>query len=402
MSGKSELPLAGIRVVEAAHFVAVPSAGALLADLGADVIKIEQPPRGEMYRRSRPRYGGYDSDFPENPAFHMDNRGKRSIVLDLTKPAELDALTRLIGTADVFLTNLLPKRRVKYGLDHETLLARHPRLIVGAINGYGLGGDEADRPAFDYAAYWARTGLMDAMRDEGVAPSLQRPGVGDHAAGSNLVVAVMAALRLRDQNGKGRYVETSLLQTGLHVMGNDVALSLVTGTPVRRHDRTRAPNPLWNSYPVAEDRWILLVMIEADRYWEPLCKAIGREDLLADERFQDGFGRAENAEALIGELEATFQQAPLEEWKPRLNAAGLIWSPVQRLDETIADDQARAMGYFQGLEHPEAGPFETVGPPLRMTGVAVGATEPISPVDADRRAVLREAGLSEAEIDALG
>lgn len=395
------LPLAGIRVVEVAHFVAVPAAGTLLADLGAEVIKIELPPKGEMYRRSRPKYGGYDSEFPENPAFHMDNRGKRSVVLDLTQPESRAALLRLIDTADVFLTNLLPRRRVKYGLDHESLAARHPRLIMGAINGYGLGGEEADRPAFDYAAYWARTGLMDAMRDEGVPPSLQRPGVGDHAAGSNLVVGILAALRLRDQTGEGRYVETSLLQTGLHVMGNDVALSLVTRAPVRRHDRVNAPNPLWNSYPVAGDRWILLVMIEADRYWEPLCKAIGRDDLLTDQRFQDGFARSDHAAELIRELESTFQTATLDVWKPRLDAAALIWSPVQRLDETIVDAQAHAMGYFTQLEHPEAGPFETVGPPVQIQGVAIGAEKPISPVDSDRRQVLRSAGLTDEEIDEL-
>src|SRR5262245_23874068 len=139
-------PLTGVRVIEIAHFVAVPAAGALLADLGADVIKVELPPRGEIYRQGRPRFSGFKTDFAEGPGFQLDNRGKRSVLLDLTDADARAALLRVIDGADVVITNLLPARRVKYGLDHATLLARKPSLIVGAINGLGLGGEEADRP----------------------------------------------------------------------------------------------------------------------------------------------------------------------------------------------------------------------------------------------------------------
>lgn len=394
-------PLEGIRVVEVAHYVAVPAAGTLLADLGADVIKVELPPRGEIYRRSKPRYAGYASDFPENPAFHMDNRGKRSIALDLARPEARQALLRLIERADVLLTNLLPHRRAKYGLDPDSLRARHPGLIVAAISGYGLGGEEADRPAFDYAAYWARTGMMDLMHDEGVPPSLQRPGVGDHAAASNLVVGILAALRMRDATGEGRYVETSLLQTGLYVLGNDVALALVTGAPVRRHDRSAPANPLWNSYPVAGGRWLLLVMVDSDPYWHPLCRALERPDLAAEPRFGDARARARASAELVRALEGSFAAHPLEAWAPRLDAEGLIWAPVRRIDEATRDPQARAIGAFRELEHPEAGPFTTVGPPLRMEGVALGAGRAISSVGADAEAVLRDAGLGEDEIARL-
>jgi crotonobetainyl-CoA:carnitine CoA-transferase CaiB-like acyl-CoA transferase len=224
-----QLPLEGVRVVEVATFVAVPAAGAMLADLGADVIKVEVPPRGEIYRRGRLRYVGYtDCDFSEHPPFQMDNRGKRSVILDLTRSEAREALLLMIDRAEILITNLLPARRKKYGLDHASLHARHPGLVVGAISGYGHGGEEADRPAFDYTAYWARTGLMDAMRDEGLPPSLQRPGVGDHAAAMNLVCGILSALRLRDADGQGRYVDVSLLQTGLHIAGNDVSNALVT------------------------------------------------------------------------------------------------------------------------------------------------------------------------------
>ena len=399
MSGGA-LPLEGIRVVEVAHWVAVPAAGALLADLGAQVVKVEPPPRGEVYRRSRPRYAGYASEFPESPAFHMDNRGKRCLALDLERPEVCEAIRRLVDRADVFLTNLLPRRRLRYGLDHETLLARRPSLIVGAISGYGLGGTESDRPAFDYTAYWARSGMMDLMRDEGVPPSLQRPAIGDHAAASNLVCAILAALRLRDQDGRGRYVETSLLQTGMYGLGADLATALVTREPVRRHDRRAVTNPLWNSYPVAGGRWLLLVMIEADRYWPALCGALEAPELVDDSRFADGFARMAHAALLVDELERRFAARPLEEWAPRLDEAGLIWAPMRSVLEAIDDPQARSMGYVRSLEH-EAGPIETVGPPFRIEGTPLGVTRAASPVNVDAHAIFSEAGLGAEEIEKL-
>ena len=394
-------PLEGVRVIEIAHFVAVPAAGSLLADLGADVIKVELPPKGEIYRRSRPVFSGFQSDFPEGPGFHLDNRGKRSLMLDLTNPEARSALLRVVDTADVVTTNLLPARRVKYGLDHEALLARKPNLIYAAINGYGHGGEEADRPAFDYAAYWARSGMMDLMRDEGVPPSMQRPGVGDHAAASNLVIAILAALRMRDATGQGRYVEVSLLQTGLYILGCDIAMGLVAREPIKRHDRKQAANALWNSYEVAGGRWLMLVMIDPTVYWPRLCAALERPDLLEDPRFAEPFTRAANGAALVAILEQEFGRRTLDEWRTRLDAAGLIWSPVNRLDEVLDDPQARAMGYFEPLEHPSAGRFESLGPPFRMEGLKLGSRQACSDVDADGAAVLREAGLDESEIAKL-
>ena len=394
-------PLEGIRAVEIAHYVAVPAAGALLADLGAEVWKVELPPKGELYRRSKPRYAGYQSAFPESPGFHLDNRGKRSIVLDLADPEARGALLRMIDRTDVVITNLLPGRRRKYGLDHESLLARKPSLVVAAISGYGLGGEEADRPAFDYTAYWARTGMMDLMRDEGVPPSMLRPGVGDHAAASNLVCGILAALRLRDSSGRGGYVEVSLLQTALHVLGCDYATALVTGERVPRHDRRTTPNALWNSYLVAGGRWLLLVMIDPTAYWPRLCQAIVRPDLLSDARFEEPLTRAANSPALIAELESEFAKHTLEEWRPRLDGAGLIWSPVARLEEAVGDPQARSMGYFRALEHPEAGRFEVPMTPFRIEGVELGAARACSALDADAEAILREAGLDDSEIAKL-
>jgi crotonobetainyl-CoA:carnitine CoA-transferase CaiB-like acyl-CoA transferase len=393
-------PLAGIRVVEVASYVAVPAAGALLADMGAEVVKVEVP-QGEIYRHGRPSFSGYATDFPESPPFQMDNKGKLSVALDLKRPQAREALARLIGDVDIFITNLLPARRKKYGLDHVDLLERFPNLLVGAISGYGNGGEAGDWPAFDYTTYWARTGMMDIMRDSGAPPSMQRPAVGDHAAAVNLVCGLLAALRLRDAGGGGQYVDVSLLQTGLHILGTDISNALVTREPARRHDRRVAPNALWNSYPVKEDRWLLLAMIEADRYWPQFCAAIERPDLLDDPRFADAWQRSENSAALIVEIEAAFGERTLEEWTPRLESAGLIWAPVKRVEEAIDDPQARAMGYFQPLEHATAGGFETVAPPFRIDGCELGTRRAASPLGADTRAIFEQAGLSDDEITEL-
>ncbi len=175
-------PLTGIRVVELASFVAAPSGGALLVDLGAEVIKVEVP-WGEIYRHGTARMMGVDHDFPGSAPFQMDNHGKRSLALDLALPQAQAALKKVVDTADVLLTNMLPTRLAKYGFDPEVLLAERPELIVARLSGYGADGPEADTPAFDYTAYWARSGLMEQLHEEGGSLSFQRPGIGDHSAG---------------------------------------------------------------------------------------------------------------------------------------------------------------------------------------------------------------------------
>ncbi|MFQ5515028.1 MAG: CaiB/BaiF CoA transferase family protein [Myxococcota bacterium] len=392
-------PLAGIRVVELASFVAAPAGGALLADLGAEVIKIEVP-QGEIYRYGVPRAFGLDSDFPESPGFQMDNRGKRSLALDLGRPQAREALLRVIDRSDVMLTNMLPGRLRRYGLDPETLRAGRPELIVAMLTGYGSEGEDADRPSFDYAAYWARSGMMDLMRDQTLPPSFQRPGVGDHAAGLSLTCGVLAALRTRDRTGEGQLVEVSLLQTGLYVLGNDVMLSLVARQTPRRHDRTRPTNPLWNHYRTQDDRWLFLVMIDPDRYWRDFCEAIERLELLEDERFKGILERYAHSAELVAILDEVFSARSLSEWEKRFEGRRLIWEPARELREVLDDPQIRAMGYFATVDHPRAGRFDSVGPPVRMSAYPMTGERPAPALGADTEAVLREAGLDDAEIAA--
>ncbi len=284
-------PLSGIRVVELASFVAAPAAGALLADLGAEVIKVEVP-WGEIYRHSLPRFAGYDSDFGLAPHFHMDNRGKRSVALDLALPAAVDALKRLVDRADVLLTNMLPARLGKLGLDQSALRERRPDLIVARLSGYGPVGPEANSPAFDYSSYWARTGFMDMLHEPDAPPAFQRPGMGDHSAALALVVGILSALRQRDRGEPGQVIDVSLQHIGFYITGNDTAMTLVAGQTPPRHDRRAARNPLWN--PTQDGRWIFLVMIESDRYWPELVRAVGLEALERDERFKGAVERYRN------------------------------------------------------------------------------------------------------------
>jgi crotonobetainyl-CoA:carnitine CoA-transferase CaiB-like acyl-CoA transferase len=392
-------PLEGIRVVEIASFVAAPAGGALLADLGAEVVKVEVP-QGEIYRYSTPRVSGFKSDFPEAARYHMDNRGKRSLTLDVTKESARAALRKVIDRADVVITNMLPQRQEKYGIDAATLRAERPALIFASMSGYGPVGPDSREPAFDYSAYWARTGFMNTMRDEGVPPSFLRPGVGDHAAALAMVAGILSALRMRDQSGEGQVIDVNLMHMGFYVQGNDASDALATGQSPPNHDRNKPRNPLWNHYPTRDDRWIFLVMIESDRYWPELCRAIGLDELTQDERFNGPVGRYRNSTELTALIGERIASKDLADWEKHLPDFTLIWSPARTLAEAIEDPQAEAAGAFQTVSHPKAGEFRTVAPPLKMSGYELRSGRYGPDLGADSRDVLAEAGLSEAEIDA--
>ncbi len=392
-------PLEGIRVVEIASFVAAPAAGALLRDLGAEVVKVEVP-GGEIYRHSVPRMSGIRHDFSEAPHFQMDNRGKQSLTLDLTREPARDALLALVDRADVVLTNMLPARQKKYGLDPESLRAERPELICARVSGYGPDGAEADEPAFDYTAYWARTGFMDTMRDRDVPPSFLRPGVGDHALALSVVTGVLAALRVRDAGGEGQVIDVNLMHVGLYIQGNDASHALATGQAPPKHDRSRPRNPLWNHYRTRDDRWIFLVMIESDRYWPILCKALGLDTLAEEERFAGAASRYRNSEELTARLAERIGERTLDEWRTALSQYRLIWAPVLTLEEAVDESAAEAAGAFQTVVHPTAGSFRSLAAPLRMSGHDLRSDAAAPVLGGDSRAVLAEAGLSEPEIEA--
>jgi formyl-CoA transferase len=203
---------------------------------------------------------------------------------------------------------------------------------------------------------------------------------------------------MRDQSGEGQIVDVSLLHIGFYILGNDAAMTLATGETPPTHDRRRARNPLWNHYRTKDGRWLFLVMIESDRYWKPFCGAIERADLLADERFGDARNRYRNAVELIALLDEVFAARTLAEWEEALAGQAIIWAPVRTLAEAIHDPQARATDVFQTVDHPTAGRYETIRPPLRMSAYEMKGERPAPALGADAESVLREAGLTSAEI----
>ncbi len=390
-------PLDGIRVLEIANYIAVPAAASLLAELGADVVKVEVP-WGEVYRYATPRRNGYKHDFPGCLPFEMDNRGKRSVALDLALPQAQDALVALIDRADVVLTNVLPGRLAKFGLDAETLRAERPALILGRVGGFAADGPQADDPGFDQTAFFALSGLMDQQRDPDSPPAFPRPGAGDHSTALALVSGVLAALRLRDQTGEGQLVDVNLQQVGLYVNGNDTSQSLVTGEVPPRHDRTAPRNPLWNFYRCSDDRWLFLVMLDSNAYWPGLIAAIDRPELASDERFSDAVARYKQSRALVSILDEVFATRTLEAWTTHFEKHKVIAAPVRTVAEAAADPKARANGCFVEVDHPEFGPFESVAPPFQLSGFHLAGTALAPKLSQHTEEVLRESGVDEDTI----
>lgn len=393
-------PLDGIRVVEIANYVAVPAAGTLLVDLGADVVKVEVP-WGDFYRFATPRRNGYDSDFPLSANYQMDNRGKRSLALDLALPQSVEALLRLIARADILITNTLPARLARVGLDIEVIRERQPELIVARLGGFSPLGDQANDPGFDQTSFWALSGMMDQQRDPESPPAFFRPGVGDHCAALSMTTGILAALRDRDRTGRGQIVDVDLQQVGFYIGGNDTCQALATSRPPPRHDRRAPRNPLWNHYPTADDRWLLLVMIDSTLYWRPFAEAIGRSDLLEDERFGDPKLRFQHNRELVEALDATFRGKTLGEWKAALDGKKVIWAPARTVLEAVSDPQAHDNGCFSTIEHPQHGAFQTVAPPFRLSEHAMSASLPAPDLSAHTREVLQEAGVDAETVELL-
>ncbi|MDT5230354.1 MAG: hypothetical protein QOI39_854 [Mycobacterium sp.] len=334
-------PMEGIKVVELGVWVAGPAAGGILADWGADVIKIE-PPTGDPGRLFG-RMLGLDVD--TSPPFEMDNRSKRSVVLDLTTDDDRTAALELISGADVFVTNVRPGALRRLGLDFESVAPDNPRLVYGLITGYGETGPDADRAAYDIAAFWSRAGVAHLLTRPGDTPPFQRGGMGDHMAGMSLAAAICAALLARDRTGSGQLVTTSLYRQGAYTVSFDLNTYLMTGQPIAIGQRESMGNPCMNNYTAGDGRRFWIVGLEAERHWPPLCRAAGRADWLTDPRFSSARSRAANAIELIGELDQIFATRPLDEWAETFaREPDFFWSPVNSLEDVIADEQFHAAG----------------------------------------------------------
>jgi crotonobetainyl-CoA:carnitine CoA-transferase CaiB-like acyl-CoA transferase len=393
--------LEGLKVIEMATYVAAPAAGAMLRDWGADVTKIE-PLNGCPMRRF---FEGMKSNVPieGNPIFTLDNRGKKGITINTSDQKGADIVRKMINDADVFLTNVRPQSLESAKLDHKTLMKINPRLIYCSLTGYGLEGEEKNKPGFDIAAYWSRSGMAHLTQRKGEEPLPIRTASGDHITAISTVSGILAALYERGNTGVGKLVETSLVRTGIYSIGSDMALQLKFGRVPSTKNRDQQINPLFNFFKTKDDRWICLSPRAGGDYDMPkVVRAIGKEEWLNNDKFNSNQARRENASEFIKEMDKAFSNHTLSEWGNKLDAEDLVWSPVQNLKEVSMDSQAIASGAFSEVEDQDCSEsYKTVSSPVRFHNSDDGPKGPAPKLGQDNFKVLNELGIGNNEINSL-
>ena len=392
--------LDGIRVIEHATYMAAPGAGGILADWGADVIKIE-PPGGDPIRGFFATIG---TDIDVNPVFDFDNRGKRSIQLNTATEAGQDVVKRLAGSADVFLTNVRPGGLERAGLDFPALHALNPKLVYCSLTGYGLEGPDRDRPGFDVASFWSRSGAARITLPKGAEPFPIRTAFGDHITSMAAAAGICAALVKAHRTGEGQLVEASLLRAALFALGSDLAIQLYFGRIGSTKSRHEQIQPLMNFFKTGDGDWIVIVSRQGDGDWPKIARAFGLDGaLIEDERFATAKGRRVNSAELVDLLDAGAAQYSSSELAARMDEEQLAWAPVQTLAQVASDPQAEASGAFVKVPsdtHPD-GEFQSPGSPVRFPGVDDGPKGPSPKIGEHTESVLKDIGYSESEIAAL-
>ena len=393
-------PLDDITVVEVDNWMAAPSAAAILADMGAKVIKVEPLSGDPMRGKNRPAkiegaLGDYDLQFD------VDNRGKQSIAIALDQEEGIKIVHELVSKAQLFLCNLLPARQQKFGLDAETLFAINSKLVHATLTGYGTGGPDAWRPGYDVTAFFGRSGLYDAKREgeQGEVP-MARPAQGDHTTGLALVGAVLAALRLVDRTGQPQVVETSLYETAVWTQASDFAVTAVDKAHVRRRARHQMLLPTANRYPCGDGKWVVFNMPEASA-WPKLCRIIGREDWIEDERLKDASSRYRNMEELVSGIDVALATKSRDEWGEIFDREGIIWGPVLTLDEAAVDAQAHAINLFPEIVDEKLGTYRSVSIPMRFHNADVGPQGSAPDIGEHTGRILTELGYASADVDRL-
>jgi crotonobetainyl-CoA:carnitine CoA-transferase CaiB-like acyl-CoA transferase len=303
------------------------------------------------------------------PPFEIDNRGKRSVVLDLQQPAAREQMLALLATADVFVTNVRPDALRRLGLHHDDLLGRFPGLVYASLTGYGLEGPDAGRAGYDIGAFWARSGVAHTLVPPGELPPPIRSGFGDHITGITLAAGVLAKLLERERTGQGGLVATSLLRTGMYTLGWDIGIVLRYGRRESTRPRHASRGPLVNCYRSRDGRGFWLLLLEADRHWPNLVAALGRGDLADDDRFVDARARLLNSEALIAVLDEVFGTVDFDDLTARFDVHDVWWAPINSIADVIGDPQAQAAGAFVDMTpHPGEEPYRAVNGPVDFDG----------------------------------
>jgi crotonobetainyl-CoA:carnitine CoA-transferase CaiB-like acyl-CoA transferase len=359
----------GVRILEVAEQTFVPAASALLADWGADVIKIEHVERGDAMR------GLASSGIAVVPGnvhvlLESSNRGKRSLGLDLTSPEGIDVLYKLAATSDVFLTNKLAGVRKKLKIDVDDIRAHNPKIIYTRGSGQGEKGPDADKGSYDSLAFWARSSVAASiMKPEyGHVPVPPGPGFGDSIGAMTIAGGILGALFHRERTGEPTVVDISLLASGMWAQSLTIALSLALDMPWGPPPEGAFGNPLTGNYQTKDGSWIALTCLQAGKYWPSACEVIGRPELATDPRFADHQSLIANtAEASII-LKEIFAAHTLAEWRERLESFTGQWAVVQNTLEAANDPQSVANGYIQDCESADGHAFKMVSAPVQYDG----------------------------------
>jgi crotonobetainyl-CoA:carnitine CoA-transferase CaiB-like acyl-CoA transferase len=392
--------LDGIRLIEVADWGFVPSAATVLGDWGAEVIKIEHPVRGDPMR-GLITSGLVPGASGVNFFIEHLSRNKRSIGVDLNRPDGRDILYRLIETADIFLTNFLPEARRRLAITYEDLSAHNPRLIYAKGHGQGQKGPDANRGGYDGCSFWARGGIADRLTRPGQPLVQQRPAFGDFTGGMFLAGGIAGALYHRERTGAGLEVDVSLLGTAVWVMSPDIVAAMTYGFELPQSGVAGTPNPLVSTYWSSDRKGIVLMMLQNERFWPIFARTVGREDILADRRFDTAEKRQREAAALVELLSAMFASKTRADWAEILNASECIWAPLQSPAEIPADPQVVENGYTLRFDHPTHGPFRVAASPVQFGNQAPEVRRAAVELGADTEQVLLELGYSWEEIAQL-
>ncbi|HEV8002677.1 MAG TPA: CoA transferase [Planctomycetaceae bacterium] len=386
----------GLKVVDLASFIAGPSAAVILSDFGADVVKVE-PPAGDLWRHGHqiPPQPQANDAYP----FHLANRNKRGITLDLKSPSAAKVLERLVKWADVLIVNTPHPARKRLNLEYEDVARWNPRLIYADVTGFGEKGPDANLPGFDITSYWARSGLLSMTRDAGAPPTWPVAGSGDNATAVGLYSAIVTALYRRERTGKGSSVTTSLLAEGVWSASVSIQAALCEAKFYGLHDRKNPANAALNVYRASDGTWFVLI-VTPDKL-AAVAKAIGRADLLADPRFSDPAQLVKNMPQLTAILDDVFGAQPMAHWYEVFNGVHVTFGAVRGPQEVVDDPQLRANDVIVPLEGAGGKLNSTISSPIQVHGVTKVPARRAPEIGEHNDEVLKELGFRDAEIDDL-
>jgi crotonobetainyl-CoA:carnitine CoA-transferase CaiB-like acyl-CoA transferase len=354
--------LSGIRVIDCGTYIAAPAAAVILSDFGAEVIKIERPPHGDPYR-----YLSLVPGMPVSPQYYcwtLTGRNKKSVALDLNNDAAREVMLKLVATADVFITNYQRLLIQKFRLGYEELAAINDRLIYAHLTGYGLAGEEVDKPGYDITAYWARSGLMNTMHNGDAEPTQSPAGFGDHPTSMTMFAGIMLGLYRREVTGKGIDVSTSLMANGAWANACGLQAALVGAQFLPKWTRSTTVNPIVNHYVTRDKQRFLTCCLDPLKDWPNLCRALGHAGLIHDPRFATPEVRRANGPELVAIIDATVGAKDMAEWKEIFRVNDVIWGPVPSTQQAASDPQMEANGVFAEIEPG----LKTVSNPLTVGG----------------------------------